>query len=271
MAYDRDEFVRLLTDYYDFCNRVFWNATVVQAPAGGWPSINQETLAALKRNDTVIDLLRHIPYVNYREGASSLAPFLMKDTPVTDYRSEDLQKKIREGRIEGIAAPITGQDPPIPPSCAAIAISPGRNGYEVILDTDDGYVYWGDADGQHDEHAPALNGTLKERFGGDPVNEWRLAGFNVYEPADFFELCKERYRELSWIGLGPEYMSVMRRNMNWEYESEPDSDSDPEDDFSHNKIARKMKKAGWPGDGEGHDWDRTRFENLLDQGNDAEE
>ncbi|KAJ0376524.1 hypothetical protein COL26b_005338 [Colletotrichum chrysophilum] len=31
--------------------------------------------------------------------------------------------------------------------------------------------------------------------------------------------------------------------MNWEYEYEPGSDSDPEDDFSHNKTARKMKKA----------------------------
>ncbi|GJC83583.1 hypothetical protein ColLi_06421 [Colletotrichum liriopes] len=271
MAYDRDEFVRLLTDYYNFCNRVFWNGTVVQAPSGGWPLINQETLAPLKRNDTVIDLLRHIPYVNYTEDNLSQAPFVMESTPVTDYRCKDLQKKIREGYVEGLVAPITGLDPPIPPSCAGIAICISRNGYQVILDTDDGYVYWGDPNGRHDEHAPALNSTLERFNKGDPANEWRLAGFNVYKPADFFVLCKERYRELNWIGLGPWYMSVMRRNMNWEYESEPDPDSDPEDDFSHNKLARKMKKAGWPGDGEGRDWDRAKFERLLDQGNDEEE
>ncbi|KAF4413739.1 hypothetical protein CFRS1_v012714 [Colletotrichum fructicola] len=100
------------------------------------------------------------------------------------------------------------------------------------------------------------------------ANDWQLAGFNVHEPAEFFALCKERYRELSWIGPGPSEMSVIR-NMNWEYESEPGSDSDPEDDFSHNKMARKMKKAGWPGYGEERDWDRKRFERLLDQGNDA--
>ncbi|WYZ45756.1 hypothetical protein EsH8_VIII_001072 [Colletotrichum jinshuiense] len=269
MAYDRDEFVRLLTDYYDFCNRVFWDGTVAHAPPGGWPSINQETLATLKRNDTVIDLLRHIPYVNYTGNNLSLSPFIMESTPVTDYRSEDLQKDICKGYIEGLVAPITGQDPPIPPSCAGIAICTGRNGYQVILDTDDGYIYWGDPIGQHDEHAPALNSTL-QRFRGDPTNEWRLAGFNVYEPADFFALCKERYRELNWIGLGASNLSVMRRNMNWEYESEPDSDSDPEDDYSHNKLARKMKKAGWPGDGEGRDWDKAKFERLLGQGN-AEE
>lgn len=192
----------------------------------------------------------------------------MKDTPVTDYHSEDLQRKIREDCVEGLVTPITGQDPSLPPSCAVVAICRGRNGYEVILDTADSYIYWGEPTGGHEEPAPVLNSTL-ERFRGDPANEWRLAGFNVYEPAGFFALCKKRYRELSWIGLGPSNMSAMRRNMNWEYESETDSDSDPEDDFSHNKIARKMKKAGWPGDGEGRDWDRNKFERLLDQGNDA--
>lgn len=269
MAYDRDEFVRLLTDYYNFCNRVFWKATVVQPPFGGWPSINQETLANLKRNDTVIDLLRHMPYINYSQNSLASAPLIMTNTPTTDYRREDVQKKIREGSIERLAAPITGRDPAIPPSCAAIAICRNRNGYEVILDTNDGYIYWGEAGGQHDEHAPALNSTL-EQFKDDKANEWRY-GFNVYEPADFFALCKERFRELSWIGIEQHDMSVMRRNMNWEYESEPDSDSDPEDDFSHNKLARKMKKAGWPGDGEGQGWDRDKFWRLVNQGNDEEE
>ncbi|PGH16178.1 hypothetical protein AJ79_01945 [Helicocarpus griseus UAMH5409] len=97
--------------------------------------------------------------------------------------------------------------------------------------------------GQVEMHPPQLNSTL-EQFKGDEANKWRF-GFNVYEPIDFFALCKERYRELNWIGLGPWDMSVMRRNMNWEYDSEPEDDSDPEDDFSHNKLARKTKKAGW--------------------------
>lgn len=63
----------------------------------------------------------------------------------------------------------------------------------------------------------------------------------------------------------------MRHNMYWEYESEPDSDSDPGDDFSHNRLVRKMKKAGWPGDREGRKWDRPKFERLVEQGNDEED
>lgn len=269
MAYDRDEFICLLTDYYHFCNRVFWNATVVQAPAGGWHSINQETLANLKRSDTVIDLLRNMPYLDNPENYDIDVPFIMDNTPTVDYRREDVQQEIREGSIELLAAPITGQDPAIPPSCAAIAICQCRNGYEVILDTSDGYIYWGDPIGQHDEPAPELNSIL-EQFEDDEVNQWRQS-YNVYKPADFFMLCKERYWDLSWIGLGPWTMSVMRRNMNWEYESEPDPGSDFEDDFSHNKLARKMKKADWPGDGEGRDWDRAKFHRLVSQGNFEEE
>ena len=266
MAYDRDEFIRLLTDYYNFLTRVFWDATIVQPPAGGWPSINQETLANLKRDDTVIDLLRNIPYVDYPyHGTQTVyAPLIMNCTPTVDYRREDVQRKIRDGEIERLAAPITGQDPAIPPSCATIACCRNRNGYEVILDTHDGYIYWGEANGQHDEPAPELNSTL-EQFRDDKANEWRfVGGVNVYKPVDFFALCKERYRDLSWIGLSPWDMSVVRRNMNWEYESEPDPDwSDPEDDLSQNKLGRKMRKAGWPGDGEGRDWDRAKFERLL--------
>ncbi|KAJ5013342.1 hypothetical protein K4K57_002884 [Colletotrichum sp. SAR 10_99] len=208
LAYDRDEFVRLLTDYCNFCNRVFWNATVAQAPSGGWTSISPETLAPLKRNGTILDLLRYMPYIDSPGNNVVLAPFIMKDTPITDYRSEDLQNKIREDYIEGLVAATTDQDPPLP-SCAVIAICRSRNGYEIILDTADDYIYWGELTGQHDEPASALNSTL-ERFRGDPANGWRLAGFNVHRPAELFALCKERYRELSWIGLGPSNVSVMK-------------------------------------------------------------
>lgn len=190
----------------------------------------------------------------------------MDETPPVDYRRDDVQKMIREGEIEGIAAPRTDQNPAIPPSCAAIAISESRNGYWVVLDTDHGYIYWCDPNGQHDEVEPGLNNTL-ERLREDEKNEWRYYGCNVYEPADFFELCKERYRELSWIGIIPWTISVMRANMGWQYLSEPDPDiSDPEDDASHGKIARKMKKAGWPGDGEGRHWDRAKFMRLCNGG-----
>ncbi|KAI8152302.1 hypothetical protein K4K49_009688 [Colletotrichum sp. SAR 10_70] len=93
--------------------------------------------APLKRNDTVLDLLRCIPYIDSPSNSLALAPFLMQDIPVIYYRNEDLQKKIREDCIEGLVMPITGQDPLLPPSCALITICRSRSGYDVILDTAD--------------------------------------------------------------------------------------------------------------------------------------
>lgn len=111
-----------------------------------------------------------MPYPDYDTGHPALAPCIMDETPPVDYRREDIQKMIYEGEIEGIAAPRTDQDPAIPPSCAAIAISESRNGYWVVLDTDDGHIYWSDPNGQHDEPEPELNSTL-ERFDEDEKNE----------------------------------------------------------------------------------------------------
>ncbi|KAF4835887.1 hypothetical protein CGCTS75_v002281 [Colletotrichum tropicale] len=93
--------------------------------------------ALLKRNDTVLDLLRCIPYIESPGNSLALATFLMQDIPVIDYRNKDLQKKIREDCIEGLVVPITGLDPLLPPSCAIIAICRSRSGYDVILDTAD--------------------------------------------------------------------------------------------------------------------------------------
>jgi hypothetical protein len=68
MAFDQIEFITLLTDYYEFCNRAFWdNSVVAKAPNNGWPSITQSTMANLHKADTVIDLLRHMPIVDFDE------------------------------------------------------------------------------------------------------------------------------------------------------------------------------------------------------------
>jgi hypothetical protein len=36
---------------------------IVDAPEGGWPSITQSSLAGLEKTNAVIELLRHLPYI----------------------------------------------------------------------------------------------------------------------------------------------------------------------------------------------------------------
>lgn len=127
----------------------------------------------------------------------------MADTPIIDYRRQDIREN-----YDDLVAPYD----PTPPWCAGIAFPGNRYGYWVILNTDEGYIYLGAPEGRPDEPEPELNGTL-----GSPLDEadiWR-DGFNVYTPADFFALCKKRFRELNWIGLGQWECSCMKVDMNW--------------------------------------------------------
>lgn len=253
MAFDQDEFVHLLTDYYDFCNRVFWEHTAVaRAPVGGWPSINQDSVANLEKNDAAFDLLRRLPYVDFEQGWASDPPNIMNKTNIVDYRSEDIQAKIRERRFETYAEPSLEGNGPLPPSCVCFAVSEGRNGYNLVVDTDDGNVYWCEPNGEHDEPGTELNDVVEESYAGDEAQSWRVGGVNVYRPRDFFALCKQRFRELRWIGIDTCNVDSLRMDCEW---------SDDYED--HMAKVRKMQRAGWPGDGEGRGWDRARFRASL--------
>lgn len=74
MAFDQNEFVRLLTDYYEFRSRTFWDVTVQCAPAGGWPSINHGTLAHLQMNDQAVALLCQLPYPDFDASQVAFTP-----------------------------------------------------------------------------------------------------------------------------------------------------------------------------------------------------
>jgi hypothetical protein len=259
MAFDQVEFIALLTDYYEFCNRVFWDDSVVaEAPSNGWPSITPTTMGNLHKTDTVIDLLRHMPFADFVEPDKAYGKHvIMVNTRIQDYRSDEMQKRIRDGDLAYHVTPLCD---PLPPSCICFGNSNGRNGYFLVVDTaDDGYIYWGDPCGPHDEPAPELNAVVQERYAGNEAERWRES-FNVYRPCDFFGLCKQRFRDLRWIGLQTNIVEAVRTG--WDFE-----------DMGEEYVAlvRKMRRAGWPGDGEGRDWDRGAFQAALNVDSDGED
>jgi hypothetical protein len=261
MAFDQVEFITLLTDYYEFCNRVFWDDSVVaEAPTNGWPSITQSTMANLHKNDAAIELLRHLPFVDFEPPDLAQGKHvIMQNTRIQDYRSKEIQDRIRDGDLVYYVEPVLGEGQSISPSCICFANSNGRNGYFLVIDTADGCVYWGDPGGEHDEPAPELNAVVRERYAGNGAEEWRES-FNVYRPHDFFALCKQRFRELRWIGLGTNELDAVP--MYWDLD-------DMGDEFM--SLVRKMRRAGWPGDGEGRDWDRAAFRATLNEDSDEED
>jgi hypothetical protein len=84
-----------------------------------------------------------------------------------------------------------------------------------------------------------LNAVVQERYAGNETECWR-DGFNIYRPSDIFALCQQRFRELRWIGLQMDIIEAVP--MDWEFD-------DAGDEFK--ALVRKMRRAGWPGDGKG--------------------
>jgi hypothetical protein len=110
MAFDQVEFLTLLKDYYEFCTRAFWdNSIVAEAPNnGGWPTITPTTMANLHKTDAAIELLCHMPFVDFEPGKAFGKHVVMRNTRIQDYRS----KEIQDGSATGILYTM------LSPSCA---------------------------------------------------------------------------------------------------------------------------------------------------------
>jgi hypothetical protein len=78
--------VEAVRDYYDFLANdlgAIPSNCIVDAPEEGWPSITQSSLAGLEKTDAVIELLRHLPYIEYSHTVNTKVAF---STIAIDYR-----------------------------------------------------------------------------------------------------------------------------------------------------------------------------------------
>jgi hypothetical protein len=70
-TYSQERTVKAITSYYKFLEKTYPHIqtdTVRYPPTGGWPTITKKTLAPLYKTDTVVSLLRHIPYWRHSSG-----------------------------------------------------------------------------------------------------------------------------------------------------------------------------------------------------------
>lgn len=78
--------VNTVCDYYTFLANDLGAIPpdcVVDAPEDGWPSITQSSLAGLEKIDKVIELLRHLPYIDISKTHNTQIAF---STIAIDYR-----------------------------------------------------------------------------------------------------------------------------------------------------------------------------------------
>jgi hypothetical protein len=87
----QNEVSTALRDFYSFLARLPWLEpyNILEPPAQGWPDITSNNFAPLHKNDTVIELLKHLPYLRM-DG-----PFerytLVHSTYPYDYRRDYFQ------------------------------------------------------------------------------------------------------------------------------------------------------------------------------------
>ena len=161
--YSRDQVIHEITSFYTFLTHLHIPPSELRfPPAGGWPSINAQSYSFLKKNDTVIDLLRHLPYFTREESACG--PEIYYLTAVVDYEGEQIRSEIgfaeehRQGvSLFSIEPQASEGETTIPPYMLVLASeTSGADGFWFLLDTDRGTMTLYESGGRTD-----LQGTVE--------------------------------------------------------------------------------------------------------------
>ncbi|EDN07656.1 hypothetical protein I7I51_04434 [Histoplasma capsulatum] len=85
-GYSRDETIAVITEYYDFLvdRGLLPASAILRPPADGWPELPEDSLSRLGRTPAVNDLIRHLPFVKYRNIGGFEIYWL---TTAVDYRT----------------------------------------------------------------------------------------------------------------------------------------------------------------------------------------
>ena len=166
----RDELVSELTSFYEFLVGLHLPADVLKRPPpGGWPGITQERLGFLNKDDDVIDVLRHIPYITRDDHLERIE--IHRELVCNDYTGAYFETSGIKYRNATISEPLS--DDSVDSSIATLARPPESDGYFLTYNTA--------------EHTVDMFDEVvgkSEYFGG--VKE-------------FFEMLKNEYRELSAV------------------------------------------------------------------------
>ncbi|PGH29265.1 hypothetical protein GX50_07980 [[Emmonsia] crescens] len=182
--YSRDETVAVITEYYDFLvDRGFLPASaVLYPPAGGWPELPEDSLAMLGRTPAVNDLIRHLPFVKYRNIGGFEIYWL---TTAVDYRTgtgvngEDFHRLQQNFGIN------------LEPSVMIYAMPAGQDGCWICFDIENNTMIL--LDFNHGLNSVSL-GEIRNSQEEDWSEEEGCCLIEIYKLHDFFERMKRVFR-----------------------------------------------------------------------------
>ena len=173
MAYSLDEVVKELTKFYEFLVSMYFPADALKySPEGGWPGITPERLAFMNKDEEVITLLKHIPYIRRED---SLTPYYIYEHRVcSDYSGKFFEDfAVRYQSKRRFDPPEMDKEPHV----ATLAVAdPSHSGHYMYFDT--------------------KTGTLR-------LDDFPVGSGYEYSIDSFLEVPMDQYRELSAVPLEP--------------------------------------------------------------------
>ncbi|KXH48287.1 hypothetical protein CSAL01_05652 [Colletotrichum salicis] len=297
-GYSHEATVAAITSYYELLARVHPDSvsSLEYPPPGGWPQITSESFSILGRNDTVIELMRHIPYFT-----DDRITFMKSTTPRnftggsfcrrTHEASRVYNEEPRPINLDRIGAnpgyAPEGEGEPIPSSMFTLAVlaQEQEEGYDILLDTehnivivvrvgeefppgwppvppDANHIKW-DGDDEDEAEGEKEDGSDGEdsEDSEEDVDLYLLGHDWRYSPTyridTFFKMCQEQWRVMNWM---PKMEWVGQTHEEYLFE-----ESDSNTDLCTGLRRKIMREAGWPGTGEqvGLGWDKAKAEKEM--------
>ncbi|KAM5429843.1 hypothetical protein McanMca71_004312 [Microsporum canis] len=187
IKYSQQDCIAAIRDYYYFLTTMYLDEDLVlQPPEGGWPSITDEVMLVIGKDNTVASLLRHLPYMappTTSGGEAQPIPFLyFADWP-------GVCAWIKSGRLTAEDARDASQAymdaETVPPHVIGLTCG-GAETAAILLDTKLGVIFWPECPGGV-VWDPCREEVLDDAYDYAPKNEadWR-AGGGRWAIADFF-------------------------------------------------------------------------------------
>ncbi|KAI6778096.1 uncharacterized protein J7T54_001516 [Emericellopsis cladophorae] len=147
MSYSQEDTVRAFGDYYAFLAKMYvGESLILNPPSGGWPSITKERYRNMRKTDTVIELLRHLPYLSEYSG-----DFLATQTvPYSTFWNFDRGCAGSKSNDEPESTKLYTEGPEFSDAIPAHVIgfcSSENDPLIFLLDTQFGVIYWLEAPG----------------------------------------------------------------------------------------------------------------------------
>ncbi|KAI5236667.1 hypothetical protein E4T42_09393 [Aureobasidium subglaciale] len=154
---------------------------IVEPPPEGWPSITQDSLVGLEKTEAVVELLRHMPYIEPSDDYNTQVAF---GTSVIDYRQIGAYK-VAEGKRHQFI-PVGNKE--FPPHVVVLTAD-GEDYYGslLLLDTEKGTAT------DYQPQAPRKKGVP------DPETTSEIWRFAETSPvAELLASWEQKFRTLEW-------------------------------------------------------------------------